>query len=495
MDDKVLLTEDVRLKKCSMRCQTRRIVLCSIVVILLVCGVCLGVFLHDRARGIIDKNQDDREDNFEFVCGIPDENKNWDYCYGLSSSNCNITLIESIPENMTYPKGAPSHPSIFTSWLKLLDAAKSNIYIASSYWSLRSEDVPVKDPSSWQGDAIFNKLVEVGKRGVSIKIVHQVDTKYQTNEDTKVLEEMGLAEVRVLDMKKLLGAGILHTKMWLVDNMHFYLGSANMDWRSLTQVKELGLLTSNCSCLATDMSKIFDIYWFLAENNSHIPDHWPTSLDTNYNKDHPMPLMINGNAGEVYLSSSPPPLCTKDRTTDIDSILDVIHKAQKFIHISVMDYSPTFLYTWPSTYWAVIDDALREAAFDRRIEVHFMASDWLHTKLSMIPFLKSLAVLNDVKYVNVEVRLLKVPANERQEKIPYSRVQHTKYMVTDNAAYIGTSNWSADYFVNTGGIGYILNQTSPDSEKQLFSDAIQRQLEDVFSRDWNSNYTKSIWEY
>ena len=60
-----------------------------------------------------------------------------------------------------------------------------------------------------------------------------------------------------------------------------------------------------------------------------------------------MPLTINGDKkGNVYLSSSPPQLCTHGRTTDIDSILDVIHKAKKFIHISVMDYSPTFLYTW-----------------------------------------------------------------------------------------------------------------------------------------------------
>ena len=46
-----------------------------------------------------------------------------------------------------------------------------------------------------------------------------------------------VAEVRSLDFKRLIGAGILHTKMWLVDDKHFYLGSANMDWRSLTQVK------------------------------------------------------------------------------------------------------------------------------------------------------------------------------------------------------------------------------------------------------------------
>jgi hypothetical protein len=32
-----------------------------------------------------------------------------------------------------------------------------------------------------------------------------------------------------------------------------------------------------------------------------------------------------------------------------------------------------------------------------------MASDWVHTKPAMIPFLKSLAVLNDVSHVDVEV--------------------------------------------------------------------------------------------
>ena len=68
-------------------------------------------------------------------------------------------------------------------------------------------------------------------------------------------------------------------------------------------------------------------------------------------------------------------------------------------------------------------------------------------------------------------------------------------MVTENAAYIGTSNWSADYFVSTGGIGCIINQTLSDAKNQLNSDTIQGQLQDVFSRDWNSNYTKSIWEY
>lgn len=42
--------------------------------------------------------------------------------------------------------------------------------------------------------------------------------------------------MRNLDFNRLIGAGILHTKLWVVDGKHFYVGSANMDWRALTQV-------------------------------------------------------------------------------------------------------------------------------------------------------------------------------------------------------------------------------------------------------------------
>ena len=33
-----------------------------------------------------------------------------------------------------------------------------------------------------------------------------------------------------------LTGGVLHSKFWVVDGRHVYVGSANMDWRSLTQV-------------------------------------------------------------------------------------------------------------------------------------------------------------------------------------------------------------------------------------------------------------------
>lgn len=44
-----------------------------------------------------------------------------------------------------------------------------------------------------------------------------------------------------------------------------------------------------------------------------------------------------------------------------------------------------------------------------------------------------------------------VPTTPDFDKIPFARVNHNKYMVTDTAGYIGTSNWSGDYFIDTAG--------------------------------------------
>lgn len=48
------------------------------------------------------------------------------------------------------------------------------------------------------------------------------------------------ADVRLVNMRELT-SGVLHTKFWVVDKKHVYIGSANMDWRSLTQVGSPGV--------------------------------------------------------------------------------------------------------------------------------------------------------------------------------------------------------------------------------------------------------------
>lgn len=47
----------------------------------------------------------------------------------------------------------------------------------------------------------------------------------------------------------------------------------------------------------------------------------------------------------LLFQSSPPQMSPQGREQDIDAIVKVIDKAEKFVHISVMDFIPMSLYT------------------------------------------------------------------------------------------------------------------------------------------------------
>ena len=128
------------------------------------------------------------------------------------------------------------------------------------------------------------------------------------------------------------------------------------------------------------------------------------------------------------------------------------------------------------------------------------------------------------KHIDIKGRYFRVPSfTPAQKAIPFARVNHNKYIVTDQSAMIGTSNWTPDYFLKTGGIGFIFSSNSNTKEYQhdyiatfilkhnkypRFSKPIQSnvvesenqihgetnienmhtQLSNVFLRDWNSLY-------
>ncbi|VVC95240.1 unnamed protein product [Leptidea sinapis] len=395
---------------------------------------------------------------------------------------CRLSLVESIPEGHMYPPNA-THVRTKNVWLDLIDEAQSTIEIASFYWTLRfNEEYPYN--SSVEGEQVFQALLAAGsRRNVDLKIAQNWPTKSNPNIDTEYLVKKKAAQVRSLNFSKLLGSGVLHTKFWLIDRTHFYIGSANMDWRSLTQVKELGVVAYNCSCLATDLGKIFDVYWMLGSSQV-IPDSWPANLSTDINMEHPINISNGDSNFGAFISSSPPPFSPEGRTNDDDAIVHVMESAEEFIYISVMDYAPASEFTPKMRYWPKIDDAIRAAAVERRVRVRMLISWWKYSSPAEENYLRSLAALNKAyPRLDLQIRRFIVPSTPEQDKIPHARVNHNKFMVTERAAYIGTSNWAGDYFMDTAGAAFVYEPRSAVSR-----DDLRRQLQAVFERDWSSPY-------
>ena len=68
------------------------------------------------------------------------------------------------------------------------------------------------------------------------------------------------------------------------------------------QVKELGAVVENCSCVAEDMAKIFDVYWYLGVPHTPLPPTWPPEYDTSFNNNTPMKVLLNATKSSVYIS-------------------------------------------------------------------------------------------------------------------------------------------------------------------------------------------------
>ncbi|XP_015194272.2 5'-3' exonuclease PLD4 isoform X2 [Lepisosteus oculatus] len=403
-------------------------------------------------------------------------------------SDCSLSLLESLPEGLEYPPGSPRLTPISQAWRDLLHRANHSVSIAAFYLTLRDTDLEASEPSALEGKRVFEALRGLPARGVGLRIAVNSPQTYPRDTDDLALAG---AEVRPVYLQNLTG-GILHTKLWEVDGQHAYLGSANMDWRSLTQVKELAVSVTNCSCLARDVSRLFQAYWLLGSPaGGAVPARWPRRLSALSSAQRPLQLQLNGLPAQVYLSSAPPPLSADGRTDDLSAILGVISDARRFVYVSVMDFLPASQYTEPAQFWPPIDSALRAAACARGVEVRLLVSCWPHSDQPMFVFLESLGVPNHPPLsCRLHVKVFEVPSTEEQKMIPYARVNHAKYMVTDRVAYIGTSNWSENYFTHTAGVGLVVNQTGAPAGAGKRS--VQSDLQAVFERDWDSGFAQPL---
>ena len=105
-----------------------------------------------------------------------------------------------------------------------------------------------------------------------------------------------------------------------------------------------------------------------------------------------------------------------------------------------------------------------------------LVSDWSTANYQKMKDLKRLQQID-----NIETKMLTVPEHSAGF-VPYSRTIHSKFLVVDNdKTWLGTSNWSGDYFYASRNVGIIVTGESFNAD-----------LTKSFDHYWNSRYTETV---
>ncbi|TMS36497.1 hypothetical protein L596_003647 [Steinernema carpocapsae] len=417
---------------------------------------------------------------------LPDSDK----CY----KSCFLDVIESIPQNLTFDGFIPL--STYKAWDEIINSAQKDLLIAAYKSSLRGKHVfgEASQKYSVLGESIYESILKGGlERNVNIRMIENYPPKDKgDNEDGLSLQNQGAVNRRYLNFQKLFGAGTMHSKFIVSDNKHVYLGSANLDWRSLNQKMELGIFMRNCPCVADELSTLFDSYWQMSfsENQKDLERAKKRQRPALYNMDRPLIVRHKNVDTKVYVASSPKRLNSVGRTWDLDSIVHTLNNAKKYAYVHVMDYFPMFVYSKPKRYWPVIDDAIRRAIL-RGVEMKMLVAA-LHYPTIGLRFLNSLSSLQGINAnTSIEIKIFKVPtSDDAMSVMRRERRTHNKFLVTDDIVIIGTSNWSGDYFEGGSTGAALVVEQDADTEQPFVAE-----LRDIFLRDWNSDYTHSLKQY
>ncbi|CAJ1067072.1 inactive phospholipase D5-like [Xyrichtys novacula] len=433
-----------------------------IVIFALVCCFAVLVALIFSAVDVWGEDED----------GITEEN---------CSKDCRAVLVENIPDDISFMDNASSHLPLSVGLYSLLDNAIRAVEIVSPQWLLNSSDYESSfQPAARQGKDLLSKLQGLRARGIQLKI----SSGDISSTELDTLAKYKSADIHYVNMTALT-KGHLLSSFWVVDRRHIYIGSGSMDWRSLATRKELGVLLYNCSCLALDLHRVFSLYWGL-QYKDFIPSFWSKRLFALFNRDEPLKLTLNSTMAKAYVSSSPQVFIPKDRSSDLDAISRVIQEAQHFIYISVIDYLP-LLSSNARRYWSHIDSLIREALILRKVRVRLLISCSEKTHPLTINFIWSLRSLcMEQANCSLEAKFFS-PRVQRDGSL--QGINHNRFMVTDQAIYLGNLDWMGNEFAFNAGIGLVISQ--PEGIKERNSTVVE-QLRAAFERDWFSRYTRSL---
>ena len=469
---------------------------------------------------------------------------------------CQAHLALSLPTNTSGFYNHTGDPHLWDTADSLVDiigSARHHLAISAMYWNLvgipeahvppdcewgsMSNPCPAdagftkaqfKALGSEKGAAVFQAISDAAHRGVSIRIV-QARGMSGEKLDFRESEALGnlskKVEIRILDMPQWYDSGIMHMKMVIVDTQHVYIGSANMDWKSMSQVKELGVVMKGCGRFAGDAQALYDHFWRMAA----MPVQRELARDPALNVKRNVPCWselvtvserckkpwkgdrlgagadyrfsesLGGDptaVSHVRLSCSPPELCEYGRLQDQQMLVDTIGSPSEggYVYLSVMDFDIVSDMPGEPVYWPPLVKALYGAALSQGATVRVLVSHWSHSSPSNVRILQGVQeTFADLCKASscsgsLEIRKIEIPGwdhtDEAGRPFPgFTRVAHSKYIVTDTRLNIGTSNMAWGYFHSTAGTSFNTNNTE-------LIDKVSR----IFLADWDHshNYTTAL---
>jgi phosphatidylserine/phosphatidylglycerophosphate/cardiolipin synthase-like enzyme len=347
-------------------------------------------------------------------------------------------LVQSIPAGLDLAQG--DLPFARDVWVDMVRSARVSLDLAQFY---------VFNAPGSAMEPVLRELEAAGRRGVRIRMLLSRTFLGQDPASVARLKAIPGCEVAVFDLRGV-SRGILHAKYFLVDGTWAYLGSQNMDWRSLEQIHELGVQTRD-PALVAPLARLFDVDWGFAHTGK-LPVFQPEAPPA-------------GRPG-AELVASPPFLTPPGVRGASGALAELLSRARRQVHVQLLTYGTAS----GKGEWRVVDDALRAAAA-RGVRVDLLISDWELGGKGMEP-LRALARLPHVR-----VRIAAIPEASTGH-IPFARVIHSKYMTVDgDVLWVGTSNWEPSYFLDSRNVEAILRDP-----------ALAAQADALFRRLWESPF-------
>ena len=374
----------------------------------------------------------------------------------LPAGAAELTLVESVPDGTVYGSTYTVRPQAV--WLEMFNSARKTLDIGQFYIA----DQP-GDPVGPMLEAVKAAV----RRGVKVRFLVDKVMLKESERSLPALKEAGV-QTRVVDFKKA-GGGVQHAKFFVVDGAEVFVGSQNFDWRSLRHIHELGLRIKSPAA-AADFTLVFEGDWALA-GGAEPKKMFPKKGKAELVLSKPEKAALNGAEVTYSLAFSPVGFVPKGADTEIGVLVKLLEKAKHTVRGQVMTYA---LAEHGSKRWADFDSALRKAAA-RGVKVELIFADWAMGGKSDRD-IKALA-----KTDNISVKISSLPQHE-SGFIPYSRVEHLKYLVLDGeTGFVTTSNWGPGYFLTSRGAAVVLHGR-----------AAGLALEDIFARAWNGPYAQPV---